>query len=76
MANKQFDEHPFKNPKEHAQKSCTIARIDENRVGGFVRLEELPKMDPKISVFDGELRELWKLESCQGLEKLEEDEVS
>ncbi|XP_035840368.1 protein FAR1-RELATED SEQUENCE 5-like [Helianthus annuus] len=69
MANKQFDEHPFKNPKEHAQKSCTIARFDENRVGGFVRLEKLLKMDPKISVFGGELRELWKLEGLGFLRK-------
>ena len=58
MTSKHFDEHPFKNPQEHAQKSCTIARIDENRVGGFVRLEKLLKMDPKISGFGGELRKL------------------
>ena len=59
MANKQLDEHPFKNPKEHAQKSRTIARIDENRVGGFVPLDKLLKMDPKISGFGGGLRKLW-----------------
>ena len=62
MANKQFDEHPFKNPQEHFQKSCTIARIDENRVRGFVCLEKLLKMDPRISGFGGELRKLWRLE--------------